>query len=148
MTITIAQSAANSVSAVLGIPQHDSYTDESLAACVPKPEGHVEPPLNLALLGMLYSITTIARNEKFGGTRTVAICTSLTTACRIVEGNHGDIWEHSYMLAVIEAVWPNALYGGLKGRDTYWYRWSVEKKAYEAIETPDAYQKRAGFGIG
>jgi hypothetical protein len=148
----ISRNAATSVSAVLGLPEQDAYTDEVLAACVVKPDGHEKPhvrPWNTEAYP-LYSITTIAKSAKFGGTRTVCVCDGFSRAKEIVETNEGDIWEHSYMLVVIEQFDANVLYGGIgAGRHlTYWYRWSMENSCYEAIETPEQYRDVTGFGIG
>jgi hypothetical protein len=146
----IARNATTSVSAILGLPEQDAYTDEALAACVVKPDGHEKPrvrPWNTEAYP-LYSITTIAKNAKFGGSRTVCICDGFSRAKEIVETNEGDIWEHSYMLVVIEQFDANVLYGGLGEHPVFWYRWSVEDARYEAIETPTSYRDVTGFGIG
>ena len=94
----------------------------------------------------LFAITTIAKSDKFGGTRTPVVCTTLARAKEIIETNEGDIWESSYMLAVIEAVVPDHLYDYT--HESYWYRWDLEKKCYEAIECPPEYKNTMGFGVG
>jgi hypothetical protein len=150
----ITRNATTSVSAILGLPEQDAYTDEVLAACVVKPDGH-EKPLGpfaprdrLFASTRLYSVTTIAKNAKFGGSRTVCVCDDFSRAKEIVETNEGDIWEHSYMLVAIEQFEANTLYGGLRDHHVFWYRWNIENACYEAIETPAPYLNAIGFGIG
>jgi hypothetical protein len=125
-------------------------------ACTRKPGGHVQqpPPADFVAQGgkRLYTVTTIAASIAYGGTRTVVVCDSFERAKEIVETNEGDIWESSYMLAVIEPVAVNWLYHYFDER--YWYRWSSKNSstarpgAYEAIETPPGYEEVTGFGIG
>ena len=87
-------------------------------------------------------MSTIARSAAYGGTRTVALC-DWKHAKEIVERNMGDIFECSYMLAVIESVVVNTLYNGIGHLDqeAYWYRWygTSEKGQYHPIVTPKAY---------
>jgi hypothetical protein len=116
--------------------------DEILASVVRK-EAHTPP----ALQGVVFAVTTIARSERFGGTRTPAVCMSFERAREIVETNEGDIWECSYMLCVIEAVIPDQLYG-TNGDYQYWYFWDMKEHRYVPIETPERYQNMFGFGIG
>jgi hypothetical protein len=145
MEAKMAHHATASARVVLGIPEVDAYSSDLLASCVVKPGGHVvsgEP--NAA---RFYSVTTIARNTSYGGTRTVALCHTFLRAKEIVEANEGDIWEHSYMLVVIEEVLADMLYGG-DHRNAYWYRWSLDNDCYEAIETPEPYADVVGFSIG
>ena len=142
------QNAQMSVSAVLGLPEVDAYSDEMLGACVVKPDGHEKPPKEFPPKDRLWSITTIARSAKYGGTRTVCVCDSFGRAKEIVETNEGDIWECSYMLVVIEEFDANSLYGGLGTQVSYWYRWNIDAKSYEAIETPEVYEHIVGWGIG
>jgi len=142
----ISSNASTSVAAILGLSELDAYSDEMLASCVVKPDGHQK------LIGMLgaerlWSVTTIARNAKFGGTRAVAICDSFGRAKEIVETNEGDIWEHSYMLAVIEGFDANHLYGGNE-QLLFWYRWNIDSNCYEAIETPAPYEGVTGITVG
>lgn len=148
----ISSNAVSSVQAALANPSKERTPDEAaydevLRSCVLKPEGHVQKP-SLATFTRLYTVTTIASSARFGGTRTVVVCDSFDAARKIVEENHGDIWENSYMLAVIEGVAANRLYTYLD--ETYWYRWqgSRENGGYHAIETPEAYKNRYGFGVG
>lgn len=96
----------------------------------------------------LYTITTIAPGPRFGGQRTPAICDNLERAREIVENNEGDIWECSYYLAVIEAVFPNYLYSSSYSDERYWYRYNTGTRRYEPIETPEWYKNTFGFGIG
>ena len=83
----------------------------------------------------LYSVITIvpgwpsAESEKFGGIRTVAICTSVERAKEIVEGNLGDIFETSYRFVVIVEFESDALYGGLGSRNNeWWYVWQEDSE--------------------
>jgi hypothetical protein len=131
----------------------DAFTDEMLATCVKKGP-HVQKPMPEGWTQRLYTVTTIARNERYGGSRTVVVCDNLERAREIVETNEGDIEERSYHLVVIEAVRPNVLYA-CPG-DAYWYLWneysrpvtSGEYGRFEPIETPPWMTRRCGFGIG
>lgn len=98
----------------------------------------------------LYSVTTLSASSRFGGRRTVAIYDNFDMAVESVEKNYGDIYEYSYSLCVIEAVFCNYLYGC--SEECYWYKWygSPERKGsgYKPIHTPKAYESICGFGIG
>ena len=121
--------------------------DDTVASCVEKPGGHVQwdKPDNVPV--RLYTVTTIAASARYGGTRTVVVCDSFEAARAIVEKNYGDIWECSYMLAVIEAVAANQLYRHLD--EQYWYRWVGDRQGgYQAVERPARYRNVCGFGIG
>lgn len=98
----------------------------------------------------IYTVTSIARNDSYGGTRTPVACNSFEEACKYVESNAMDLWEHSYMLVVIEANVPNHPYGiGLDaGGEEYWYRWNLDASKYEPIERPKVYEGVRCFGIG
>lgn len=122
--------------------------DDMLASCVVKPEGHTQKVRPAGVPSRLYTVTTIAESARYGGNRTVVVCDSFEAAREIVEKNYGDIWECSYMLAVIEAVVPNRLYAHLD--EQYWYRWVGDREdgAYQAIEVPERYRNVVGFGIG
>lgn len=123
--------------------------NEILKSCVLKPGGHRQMESTADKPVRLYTVTTIAQSVMYGGMRTPVICDSFDKAVMIVEDNVGDIWEYSYMLAVIEAVIPNKLYGGIMG-EQYWYRWTRDEigGSYKAIETPLSYKNTFGFGIG
>lgn len=127
-------------------PEEESY-DEVLASCVLKPCGHVQKEKPADVETRLYSVTTIASSARYGGTRTPVVCDSFEAAREIVEGNHGDIWEHSYMLCVVEGHVPNRLYSRLG--EQYWYMWVGGREGgYRPIEVPDRYRNSFGFGIG
>jgi hypothetical protein len=98
----------------------------------------------------IYTVTSIARNDSLGGTRTPVACDSFEKAREYVESNAMDLWENSYMLVVIEGNVPNHPYGmGLDAAgEEYWYRWNVEANKYEPIEKPKAYESVVCFGIG
>lgn len=123
-------------------PDNPEY-DEILAAVVRK-EAHTPPEDER---GVLFTVTTIARSEKFGGSRTPVICLTFDRARQIVEENEGDIWEYSYMLCVIEAVLPDVLYSAAGGPQ-YWYAWDLKQEKYLPIEIPEAYENTFGYGIG
>jgi len=125
----------------------EKWYDASLAACVYKP-GHAQHIGSKLAAGRMYTVTTIASSERYGGMRTVALCRTFDRAKEIVESNEGDIWEFSYMLAVIEAVVPDELYGGLILDEQYWYKWDLERKGYRPIECPPGRENVFGYGIG
>ncbi len=117
--------------------------DEIIASCKFLSGKHQKKPSKEKFL---YSVTTIAASQKFGGTRTPVICNSFRAAKKIVENNIGDIWEHSYMLCVIESVQPNVLYGS--GQEKYWYKFDKNTNKYLAIEEPEFYSRTVGWCIG
>jgi hypothetical protein len=125
--------------------------DERVKACVPKPGGHEQMPVPEDFIKhdgkRLYTVTTMAASISFGGTRTVAVCDSFERAKEMIEHNEGDLWEHSYMLAVIEPVAANWLYYVFPD-ERYWYRWNLERACYEPIEVPPGYESMFCFGIG
>jgi hypothetical protein len=124
---------------------------EMVKACRPL-EKHVQrtdrPDFGADEGPRLYTVTTIAPSNRFGGTRTPVICNNFERAREIVEENEGDIWECSYYLAVIEAVIPNYLYGSSYIHERYWYRYNTDTERYEPIEMPERYENIYGFGIG
>jgi len=123
-----------------------------------KPDGHVqkpeppEGPLGRPRIVRLYSVTTLASSERYGGKRTVAVCTSFERAKQMVEENEGDIFELSYCLAVIEGIAADCLYGGTPWaleNEQYWYVWKGDQDgSYRAIEVPAAYENCINIGIG
>lgn len=95
----------------------------------------------------LYAVTTIG--SRFGDDRTPIVCDNFEDARAYVESNSMDLWENSYMLAVIEANLPNHPYGlGVGDSEEYWYRWNLETSRYEPIEKPREYANTKCFGIG
>lgn len=98
----------------------------------------------------LYTVTTIASSVRYGGTRTVVVCSTFERAKEIVDANEGDIFEMSYYLVVIEAVVADWLYHTLD--EQYWYVWEPGEDGqnghYVPIEQPAAYVGTVGFGIG
>jgi hypothetical protein len=96
----------------------------------------------------LYTVTTIAASERFGGKRTVAVCSTFERAKEMVEQNEGDIYETSYQLAVIEAVASDWLYYIID--EQYWYVWDgdLDTGGYKPIERPEAYDGCVNIGIG
>lgn len=140
-------------------PKEEEY-DAIVKACVRKRTPHRQKRPNANVVKYkgtrLYTVTTIAASDRFGGTRTVAVCATLKRAKTIVEKNMGDIYECSYMLVVIEAVVADWLYGGTL-LENYWYKWygpggmkkgGGYKGSYKPIEIPEAYKNVFGFGIG
>lgn len=154
--LTMARSALNSVEAVLGGPPPGQQTAaereyDAVVASVTGRAAHEQAPAPRWLeeqgIARLYTVTTIAASARYGGTRTPVVCSSWERAREIVEANEGDIWESSYMLAVIEAVAADCLYGG--GLDErYWYAWDLGEGRYRPVEPPAAYAGQCGFGIG
>ncbi len=158
--VIVSSPAVSSVAAVLrGKSEEDKAKeaefDRMLARCRRKRGGHVQlpPPKTTAnakryKMTRLYAITTIAALPRYGGTRTVVICDDFSKARRIVEENHGDIYETSYDLAVIEATIANWLYRPI--HEQYWYRWygTREKGGYQAIHVPPGYEGTCAFGVG
>lgn len=95
----------------------------------------------------LYAVTTI----DYRGERTPVVCDNFEDACEYVESNSLDLWENSYMLAVIEPHKPNHPYmHGLAKEEMegFWYRWNLDEGRYEPIEKPKAYEGTICFGIG
>lgn len=118
--------------------------DEILASIVRK-EKHTQKPSQYE---RIYTVTTIARDARHGGQRTPGIFTTFQAAQDVVEKNSNDLWENSYMLAVIEAVVPNWLYSSGLLMEQYWYFWDNKLEKYVPIEIPEDYQNLFGFGIG
>ena len=123
----------------------EKHFDEILKTCVKKSEPHQRKSYD----NNLYTVTTIAASSWFGGQRTPIICTSYDRATEVVLENEGDIFEASYMLAVIEGIQPNILYGNVIG-EQYWYMWEgpYHDGKYVPIEIPEEYKNILGFGIG
>jgi len=154
--IVISNNAISSVAASLanrgkGRSEEEKAYDELLKTCVPKPEGHIRSTNDI---GYLFTVTTIASSQRYGGTRTPIICSSFDRAKEYVENNYGDLFECSYALAVIEVVVVDHLYNG-DIPDKYWYKWSKSFDSdsdddgyYQAIETPEAFKDRTFQPIG
>lgn len=153
MDVKVSQAAVAGVVATLSAPskertEAEKEYDAIVASCVRRPGGHEQksaPPDTKRL----YTVTTIAASARFGGTRTPVICDSFDEACDIVESNAGDIFETTYKLVVVEAIVPNALYGGDLD-ERYWWKWegSHADGGYVAIEAPEALADRTGFAVG
>jgi len=94
----------------------------------------------------IWAVTTLAQNQRHGGTRTPVVCSTFQLANEIVENNHGDIWECSYYLAVIEAIRVDRLYGSVLG-ESFWYAWFTDE-GYKPIETPEEFRNTFGHGVG
>ena len=120
-------------------------------SCESLPDGHPHflPESCLPGRELLYSVTVIAANKRFGGTRTPVMCNSFHKAKFIVEHNVGDLWEYSYHLCVIESVTPNSVYNiSWIPSKRYWYKWDLKKHCYIAICEPKEYARIVNWGIG
>jgi hypothetical protein len=144
-------SAVSSIAAALASDpgtrtEAEGRYDEVVRTVVLKPGGHTVarwPELHGPEQPRLYTVTTIASSARYGGTRTPVICSSFERAHDMVTRNEGELWEYSYMLAVIEAIVPDRLYCNLE--EQYWYVW---RDGYVPIEVPEKYRQVCGFGIG
>jgi RNA ligase (TIGR02306 family) len=94
----------------------------------------------------IWAVTTLAQSQRCGGTRTPVICSTFKQATEIVDNNHGDIYEHSYLLVVIEAIRVDRLYGAVLG-ESFWYAWFADE-GYKPIETPEEFRNTFGHGVG
>lgn len=155
MSISVSSNALASVQAALANPsvkrtEEELAYDKIVSSCVFLPKRQRQKPLpdQYRKVKRAYTVTTIAASVRYGGTRTVAVCSSLNHARKMVERNYGDIYEASYRLAVIEAIGLNCLYTHLC--ETYWYKWdgSYQKGRYRPIKTPKAFERSFGFGVG
>src|SRR5271154_5716206 len=99
----------------------------------------------IGLSERLYAVVTLAKDAAHGGERTPAVCTTLQRAKQIIETNEGDIWEHSYMFALISEFTPDVLYD-YSGKQ-YWYEWDLTQKRYILTNCPEQYKDYTGFGI-
>jgi hypothetical protein len=154
--VSMSGNAGASVEAMLADPHPREKTEqetvyhEIVRTAVVK-DGHRQMPPTDAVVEhkgvRLYMVTTIASQPRYGGTRTVVMCSSFERAKEIVERNEGDIFECSYSLAVIEATVADWLYGGCL-QEQYWYVWKGDSRdgAYVPIEQPEAYANV--FNIG
>lgn len=157
--VTFNGSAIESVAAVLASPKPHERSEQEKAydaivkSVIVKKGRHrqLKPSAQIVKHGgvRLYTITTIASSVRYGGTRTVVVCSTFRRAKEIVETNEGDIYEYSYRLAVIEATVADWLYGGFTN-EQYWYVWegTSEDGSYVPIERPKAYENISNFGIG
>lgn len=153
-SLHLSRNAVTSVKAVLrgtpGRTEAEKEYDESVKGAK-RLAGHRQRPLPKGFVGKrLYTITTIAASARYGGTRTVAVCDSLARAREIVKSNEGDIFECSYLLAVIEAIACNCLYPQVNPSEQYWFRWEGDSRTgrYLPIKTPPGYENTFGFGVG
>lgn len=147
-TVSWSDNAISSVAASLanrgkGRSEEEKAYDELLKTCVLKPEGHTRSSLDQ---GYIFTVTTIAPSQRYGGTRTPMVCSSFDVAREYIENNIGDLYEYSYSLAVIEIIVVDHLYNG-DIKDSYWYKW-IDKIGYQAIETPESFKNRTFQPIG
>jgi hypothetical protein len=159
--VIISNSAVSCVEAVLSgkdfSAERKAFYD-LVNKCVLKPDGHkmvVETKHLDATASRLYAITTWAPTPATGGQRTVAICDRFEQARDIVEMNLGDIYECSYILAVIEMIPANYLYW-TGTPENYWYMWTQDPNppahgydgSYKAIEVPPGMEDKTLHPIG
>ena len=149
MTITFSNCASDCIAAVArGDREIDpAYTSARMNAKQIKRD--VPPPEDGPESGPVYTVTTIAGGQAYGGTRTVAVCTTFARANQMVVENWGDLYECSYDFAVVEEVMCDQLYGGNE-RTQYWYAWTGDARngSYVPIEKPAEYAEAGGFAIG
>lgn len=91
----------------------------------------------------VYTVTTIARRPAYGGNRTPVVCATFDMAQELVLSNAADMWECSYMFAVITVIPLDFMYPdaaeflfpeqGPYVRE-YWYKWDLEQSCYRPIE--------------
>jgi hypothetical protein len=159
--VLLSNSAIEATIAVMARPETDQEKAKSdryrdiVKSAVLKHGGHQQTAAPDDVLKAnalrLYTVTTVASSPRYGGTRTVVVCSSFERAKEIVEKNLGDIYECSYQLAVIEGTIADWLYYPLD--EQYWFVWQADEKdsrvgAYYAIERPEAYEGCINFGIG
>jgi len=120
----------------------DEYS-EAIRSSVLKLKGHRK---KRSTKKKFFAIVTIAKHDRFGGTRTVAIFDSFQKAKNIIENYGYYIWENSYNLCLIEAVEMNRIYGACSG-EQYWYKWYTDKESYSPIEIPEVYKCTVGWSM-
>lgn len=137
--------AAKSAEAVLSVKTFDSSEYRSAVAHVSPVDRHTCEPK----AGRIYTVSTVAESPSYGGTRTVAACGTFAKAEEIILGNYGDLFETTYLFAVIEEVELDLLYGGFEHRQ-WWYSWlgDYQTGVYRPIKTPAEYEYVSGFGVG
>ncbi len=162
--VVMSAASLESTAAALAAPTNgrtdaEKRFDEIVMSAKRKPDGHTQKPVSekhqehlKGAKGMegqrLYTVTTMAASARYGGTRTVAVCSTFEHAKEMVEKNQGDINETSYDFAIIEAVAVDWLYYILN--ESYWYVWEGDHETggYQPIEIPEAYASMCCFGIG
>lgn len=130
--------------------ENEQEYENILKSCVKKDTPHIK--LEDDCTKYVYTITTIAKSNKYGGQRTPIVCSSFEYAVEVVSENNGDIWETTYNLAVIESVLIDCLYGSSYG-ERYWYIWERNGEdtydgQYVPIEEPEPFKNTYGYGIG
>jgi len=153
-TVVWSASALKSMRAAIADPPRERTEDEkeyikAVRSAVLR-EDHVEAPPTEEFLRLggkrLYAVTTIASSERYGGKRTVIVCSTFARAKEIVETNEADIAEMAYFFAVIEAVAADWLYYYLD--EKYWYVWDGSWKdgKYRPIEKPEMFAGLTNIG--
>ena len=96
--------------------------------------------------GEMKTIFTVTALQPPYNTRVVGWFLTLEDAKNSVINNHCDIWEYSYMHAVIEEVrWG---FYPCPPDKTYWFRFNKKLGKYEEITQPSFYKNITNFGIG
>lgn len=158
----LSNSAMSSVAAVLastpneGRTEYQKLYDAAVMGAVEKPEGHKQDPVeDPARVKRLYTVTTIASGPAYGGTRTWGVFDKFELACETVEMNDGDIFENSYMFAVVEAIACNCIFGAValdegEEPEQYWYVWVGDPQTgrYCPIQRPAMFDGVINFGVG
>lgn len=157
----LSNSALASVGAVLASTPNEGRTEyqklynAAVKGAVRKPEGHKQDPVeDPEGIKRLYTVTTIASGPAYGGTRTWGVFDKFELACETVEINDGDIFENSYMFAVVEAIACNCIFGGVPLSDgepeQYWFVWEgdPETGGYRSIQRPAMFDGVINFGVG
>jgi len=90
---------------------------------------------------LTFTITTISSGPQYGGTRTPVVCSSFERAQEYVLENAMDMWEHSYMFAVITAIPLDYFYPTMISRANgvdyvldYWFKWDLEEGRYRPVD--------------
>lgn len=134
------------------LPTHEEQYQAALDGIIYRPEGHDVYVGECGERRVLYTITTVARKDEFGGTRCWAVTSTWEKAKDLVEKAGDYLWEYSAQFCVIEPVVPDDL--GAYLIDSYWYLWTFgpgEKDGpgrYLPIETPEVFRGYLAWGIG
>ena len=152
-TVVFSASALKSMRAAMTEPSREPTADEKARDAVRSAVlcgEHVQAPPTEEFVRhggtRLYAVTTIASSERFGGKRTVTVCSTFARAKEIVETNEADIAEMAYFFAVIEAIAADWLYYYLD--EQYWYVWDGSWKdgRYRPIEKPEMFAGLTNIG--
>ena len=125
------------------------------AVQVPRHEEQAQPPILHRVKPIVpwpraYTLTTLEPDARIGSRSRTVMLGDFATCRDTVERNDCDIFETTYLLAVIEEVYPSHNYGGFGGRQTYWFAWRGEYRTggYVPIAPPVLFANVSGFGVG